>query len=424
MSFIISEVGQSYCNTTWDDVSCWPTTLAGTFATVHCPSGVDQIDVTQNASKFCHENATWEAIADYKHCFPKDDGPVEDQESKFATRVIYNVGFSLSTLTLFIALFIFLYFRSLRCLRNTIHCHLMLTFVLRNLVWILMQHTLVPIINNDEKWACKLEVTLYNYLTCTNFFWMFVEGLYLHIIIVWTYSADKIRLWYLAFIGWGLPVLIIIAWAVVRSHFGDEGDNKHEGCWMYANNSKINYIYEAPILFVLFVNMIFLATIIWVLITKLRASHTLETRQYRKAVKATLILIPLLGLTYVLFITPPSEAPAVKAAFLYVNAFLQSFQGFFVAVFYCFLNGEVKGVLKKRLNRFHETRSLSTRITKTSFAWSHERGSILRESGQAIPLSNGTVDRGNYSSYNYNQSCIVQDPDVKEEEDDEEENVL
>lgn len=27
----------------------------------------------------------------------------------------------------------------------------------------------------------------------------------------------------------GLPVLIIIAWAVVRSHFGDEGDNKHEG---------------------------------------------------------------------------------------------------------------------------------------------------------------------------------------------------
>lgn len=47
MSFIISEVGQSYCNTTWDDVSCWPTTLAGTFATVHCPSGVDQIDVTR-----------------------------------------------------------------------------------------------------------------------------------------------------------------------------------------------------------------------------------------------------------------------------------------------------------------------------------------------------------------------------------------
>lgn len=48
---VFSEDGFSYCNTTWDDVSCWPTTLAGTFATVHCPKGVDQIDVTRKCWK-------------------------------------------------------------------------------------------------------------------------------------------------------------------------------------------------------------------------------------------------------------------------------------------------------------------------------------------------------------------------------------
>ena len=52
------------------------------------------------------------------------------------------------------------------------------------------------------QWLMKVEVVLYNFSQGTNFFWMFVEGLYLHIIIVWTYSADKIKLRYLFVIGW------------------------------------------------------------------------------------------------------------------------------------------------------------------------------------------------------------------------------
>ena len=53
------------------------------------------------------------------------------------------------------------------------------------------------------QWLCKALTGTFNFANSTNFFWMFVEGLYLHIIIVWTYSADKIRLWYLIVIGWG-----------------------------------------------------------------------------------------------------------------------------------------------------------------------------------------------------------------------------
>lgn len=53
------------------------------------------------------------------------------------------------------------------------------------------------------QWACKLQVAVFNYAQMTNFFWMLVEGLYLHIIIVWTYSADKIKRWYLIVLGWG-----------------------------------------------------------------------------------------------------------------------------------------------------------------------------------------------------------------------------
>ena len=53
------------------------------------------------------------------------------------------------------------------------------------------------------QWICKTLTAMFNFAHATNFYWMFVEGLYLHIIIVWTYSADKIKLRYLVFIGWG-----------------------------------------------------------------------------------------------------------------------------------------------------------------------------------------------------------------------------
>lgn len=43
------------------------------------------------------------------------------------------------------------------------------------------------------------------------------------------------------------------------------------------------------------------------LITKLRSANTVETRQYHKAAKALLVLIPLLGITYLVFLIAPAE---------------------------------------------------------------------------------------------------------------------
>jgi hypothetical protein len=64
---------------------------------------------------------------------------------------------------------------------------------------------------------------------------------------------------------------------------------------------------------------------------------------YRKAVRAAIVLQPLLGITNSLQMVaaPYNTSVAYFAVWSYGTTFLVSFQGFFAALFYCFLKGEV-----------------------------------------------------------------------------------
>nr|CAD7266109.1 unnamed protein product [Timema shepardi] len=108
-----------------------------------------------------------------------------------------------------------------------------------------------------------------------------------------------------------------------------------------------------------------------VLITKLRSANTVETQQYRKATKALLVLIPLLGITYILMIQGPMEGESANI-FSYVRAVMISTQGFTVALFYCFLNTEVQNTVRHHLDRWKTERSIggSRRYNYSSKDWS------------------------------------------------------
>lgn len=90
---------------------------------------------------------------------------------------------------------------------------------------------------------------------------------------------------------------------------------------------------------------------------RLRFAHVCVTCSNRKAAKALLVLIPLLGVTYVLVIWTPSHKTA-KVIFTYLQIALLSTQGFTVAVLYCFLNGEVRNSVRHHLERWKTSRAL------------------------------------------------------------------
>ncbi|CAL7947519.1 unnamed protein product [Xylocopa violacea] len=350
------------CEISWDSLLCWPRTPPGTLATLPCFEELNGIryDSTQNASRWCRLDGVWSNYSNYSLCHNVREPAIEG--GAIISTTIYFVGYIVSLLTLVIAVSIFLYCKELRCIRNNIHTNLMFTYILADLMWIL--NNVMQVSMQPDVPTCVVFLVLLNYFQLTNYFWMFVEGLYLFLLVVKTFTGDNIKLRLCLIIGWGVPVLFITMWAIAKaldesimSQPNQEVALGKHCPWMVSH--PYDWFYQAPAILVLCVNVVFLFMIMWVLITKLWSATNAETQQYRKASKALLVLIPLLGVTYVLVLTGPTEGQ-VANAFSYTRAVLLSSQGLFVALFYCFLNTEVQNTVKHHIVRWTTARDLDT----------------------------------------------------------------
>ncbi|XP_049570819.1 corticotropin-releasing factor receptor 2 isoform X2 [Orcinus orca] len=238
----------SYCNTTLDQIgTCWPRSAAGALVERQCPEYFNGVkyNTTRNAYRECLENGTWASRINYSQCQPiLDDKRKYDLHYRVALIINY-LGHCVSVAALVAAFLLFLALRSIRCLRNVIHWNLITTFILRNVTWFLLQLIDHEVHESNEVW-CRCITTSFNYFVVTNFFWMFVEGCYLHTAIVMTYSTDRLRKRLFLFIGWCIPCPIIVAWAIGKLYY------ENEQCWFGKEpGDLVDYIYQGPIILVL-----------------------------------------------------------------------------------------------------------------------------------------------------------------------------
>lgn len=70
-----------------------------------------------------------------------------------------------------------------------------------------------------------------------------------------------------------------------------------------------------------------------------------------KAVRATLILIPLLGLQYIVTPFRPEPGTSWEPVYQVTSAVVASGQGLCVALLFCFCNGEVRRKVRRRRRR-------------------------------------------------------------------------
>ncbi|CAM2105122.1 unnamed protein product [Caretta caretta] len=345
------------CPGDWDGLSCWPKATFGEVVKVACPGFFEEItNVHGFLQRNCTQEASWsEPYPPYSIACGFDEGSSkgpEDQKSYYsAFWHVYTAGYATSLTSLITALVIFAIFRKFHCTRNYIHMHLFVSFILRATAVFIKDAVLFADENMDHclmsTVACKVAVAFFQFSILANFFWLLVEGMYLQTLLLLTFVSDKQYVWWFILIGWGTPSAVMSAWILTRIY------RQNTGCWDDDDeNTAVLWIIKGPILLSVLMNFTIFVNVIRILVQKLLSPEVSgsHSSHFVRLAKSTLLLIPLFGVHYIVFAFCP-ESTGLEAR-LYIELGLGSFQGFVVALLYCFLNGEVQAELRKRLQKW------------------------------------------------------------------------
>nr|XP_010964314.1 PREDICTED: glucagon-like peptide 2 receptor [Camelus bactrianus] len=368
---LLKEPSGTVCNGTFDQYVCWPHSFPGNVS-VPCPSYLPwwREENSGRAYRYCLSRGTWQTQENSTDIWQDDSECSENHSFKqnvehhallSSLQLLYTVGYSLSIVSLFLALTLLLFLRKLHCTRNYIHMNLFASFILRALAVlvkdVVFYNSYSKRPDNEQAWMsyvsemaapCRSAQVLLHYFVGANYSWLLVEGLYLRTLLEPTVLSER-WLWprYLL-VGWAFPVLFVVPWSIARAQL------ENTGCWGTNRNKSIWWIIRGPMLLCVMVNFFIFLKILKLLISKLKA-HQMCFRDYKyRLAKSTLVLIPLLGVHEILFsfITDDQVEGFSKLIRLFIQLTLSSFHGLLVALQYCFANGEVKAELRKQWARF------------------------------------------------------------------------
>ncbi|XP_069503194.1 parathyroid hormone/parathyroid hormone-related peptide receptor isoform X2 [Ambystoma mexicanum] len=412
----VAKAHDGFCRPEWDGMVCWPEGIAGKVVSMPCPEYIHDFNHKGHAYRRCDMNGSWDMATEYNRTWANYNECTkfltnETRESEVFDRLylIYTVGYSISLGSLTVAVLILGYFRRLHCTRNYIHMHLFVSFMLRAASIFVKDAILysgsaleemerisqedlkslaeAPPTDKSQFVGCKVAVTFFLYFLATNYYWILVEGLYLHSLIFMAFFSDKKYLWGFTLFGWGLPAVFVTIWATVRAALADTE------CWdLSAGNLKL--IFQVPILAAIVGNFILFINIVRVLATKLRetnAGRCDARQQYRKLLKSTLVLMPLFGVHYIVFMALPyTEVLGILwQVQMHYEMLFNSFQGFFVAIIYCFCNGEVQAEIKKSWSRW--TLALDFKRKARSGSTTYSYGPMVSHTSITNVTTRGTL---------------------------------
>ncbi|KAL9835911.1 glucagon receptor-like isoform 4-T4 [Geothlypis trichas] len=347
-----------FCNRTFDMYACWPDGSPGTTVNVSCPFYLPWFEKVKQGlvSRRCGTDGQWVTVngsqpwRDYSQCEDELEVTAEEEGARrlmVSFKVLYTVGYSLSLLTLISALLVLTACRNLRCTRNYIHANLFASFGLRA-TSVMVKDALLErrwgvelvqvadweaLLSHEAALGCRAAQVLMQYCILANHYWFLVEAVYLYKLLIGAVFSEKNYYRLYLYLGWGTPVVFVVPW-IAAKYLKENAE-----CWALNENMAYWWIIRIPIL---------LASL--VILAKLRANQKGYADYKLRLAKATLTLIPLFGIHEVVFIFATDEQTTgiLRYVKVFFTLFLNSFQGFLVAVLYCFANKEVKSEMKKK----------------------------------------------------------------------------
>ncbi|KAK6300976.1 hypothetical protein J4Q44_G00290740, partial [Coregonus suidteri] len=250
------------CNRTFDQYACWPDGLPGTTVNVSCPWYLPWYRKVQQGVVYrvCSGDGRW-APKNTSECEQDDPGQQHYGSILSKFRAMYTVGYSLSLGALLLALGILVSFRKLHCMRNNIHMNLFSSFILRAVSILIkdalldsLSLTLAPGADTHHQTVagCRIAMVMMQYTVIANNYWLLVEGIYLHSLLVITVFTERNYFYIYLFIGWGAPLIFVLPWVIVKYLYENE-----EWCWERNINMGYWWIIRSPILFAYLVSFLF-----------------------------------------------------------------------------------------------------------------------------------------------------------------------
>ncbi|XP_026177401.1 glucagon receptor isoform X2 [Mastacembelus armatus] len=361
-----------FCRRMFDNYACWPDGQPNSTVKVPCPWYLPWYNEVRKGFvvRECGPDGQWATRNSSPTWRDNSQCNIDTRQHKAQERqmmilasftAMYTAGYCVSLASLTLALIILLFFRKLHCTRNYIHTNLFASFILRA-VSILTRDGLLSrdtpqftdnrdvsrVLSDQAMSGCRVAQVLMQYCVGANYYWLLVEGLYLHnLLVLMAFSENCFFRGYLL-IGWGAPLLFVGPWIIVRYLF------ENTRCWEINENMAHWWIIRTPILLAIMVNFFIFIRIIQILVSKLKA-HQMRYTDYKfRLAKSTLTLIPLLGIHEVVFavLTVDSTDGVLHNISLFFQLFFNSFQGLLVAILYCFANKEVQAEIKKKWHRW------------------------------------------------------------------------
>uniref|UniRef100_A0A452QRQ3 Adhesion G protein-coupled receptor D1 n=1 Tax=Ursus americanus TaxID=9643 RepID=A0A452QRQ3_URSAM len=245
---------------------------------------------------------------------------------KVALSSITYIGCSVSLVCLVLTLVTFAMLSSVSTIRNQrYHIHANLSFaVLVAQILLLVSFGFTP-----GTVPCRVMAMLLHYFFLSAFAWMLVEGLHLYSMVINVLCGKRYCLGSCS--GWRCPVPLGGGTVV---------------CWLSISSGAV-WAFVAPALSIIVVNVGILIAVTRV-ISQISADNYKihgDPSAFKLTAKAVAVLLPILGTSWVFGVLALNSQALV---FQYIFAILNSLQGFFIFLFHCLLNSEVRAAFKHK----------------------------------------------------------------------------
>uniref|UniRef100_A0A8D2N407 Adhesion G protein-coupled receptor D1 n=1 Tax=Zonotrichia albicollis TaxID=44394 RepID=A0A8D2N407_ZONAL len=269
------------------------------------------------------------------------------REHQVALSSITYIGCALSILCLTITLVTFAVLSSIFTNRTlNFQVHLIYSFIYKKLL------------------PCKILAILLHFFFLSAFAWMLVEGFHLYSMVIKVFGSEESKHLYYYGIGWGKHLVAAYFKSPhYRMRLYSEAHLKF--CWLSLEDGAI-WAFVAPAMFVILVNIGILIAVTRV-ISRISADNYKvhgDANAFKLTAKAVAVLLPILGSSWIFGILAVNAHALV---FQYIFAVFNSLQGFFMFLFHCLLNSEVRAAFKHKTKVWSLTSSSTRNINVKPF---------------------------------------------------------